>query len=62
MKRSVKYVCSECGSDDILIRAWVAANENNAYVCDCDIDGVCYCEKCGHETRIKEIEVINKTE
>ena len=26
-----KYVCTECGSDDIEVRMWVGANDNIMY-------------------------------
>lgn len=41
-----RYVCSECGSPNIQVQAWVNANTNNAE---------CWCEDCGKHTKLKEV-------
>jgi hypothetical protein len=37
-------VCSECGSKNVQIKAWVYPNENNGYACDAEDDA--WCEDC----------------
>lgn len=48
------YCCSDCGSTDIQVRAWVDANTKE-YVDDLDYNGECWCDKCANHTKIKEI-------
>lgn len=50
-----RYVCSECGSPNIQVQAWVNANTHE--YADVIIDGVneCWCENCNKHTKIKEI-------
>jgi len=44
----VKIVCSECGSDDILLKMWF--NPNNGEPQGWDEDEECYCNKCQKKT------------
>lgn len=48
-----RYVCSECGSPNIQVQAWVNANTNE-YVDDIG-GGECWCEDCQKHTKIKTI-------
>lgn len=49
-----RYVCSECGSPNIQVQAWVNANTNE-YVSDLYGSGKCWCEDCGKYTKLKEV-------
>lgn len=49
-----RYVCSECGSSNIQIQAWVDANTNE-YVSDLYDNGECWCENCKKHTKLKEV-------
>lgn len=50
-----RYVCSECGSPNIQVQAWVNANTHE--YADDIIDGAneCWCEDCGKHTKLKEV-------
>ena len=48
------YVCSECGSPNIQVQAWVNANTNE-YVDDITDNAECWCEDCGKHTKLKEV-------
>lgn len=49
-----KYVCTECGSDDIEVRAWVGANDNHIdeWVDD-ENYRECWCRECRDITHWK---------
>lgn len=49
-----RYVCSECGSPNVQIQAWVNANTNE-YVSDLYGSGGCWCENCEKHTKLKEV-------
>ena len=49
----VKIVCTECGSDDILERAWFNPNTGENF--GWDESDECYCTHCGKFTEWKEI-------
>ena len=49
-----RYVCSECGSPNVQIQAWVNANTNR-YVSDLYDSGECWCEDCEKHTKLKEV-------
>lgn len=49
-----RYVCSECGSPNIQVQAWVNANTNE-YVDDITDNAECWCEDCGKHTKLKEV-------
>lgn len=50
-----RYVCSECGSPNIQVQAWVNANTNE-YVDDItDNNAECWCENCDKHTKLKEV-------
>lgn len=49
-----RYVCSECGSPNIQIQAWVNANTSE-YVSDLYGSGECWCENCEKHTKLKEV-------
>lgn len=49
-----RYVCSECGSTNIQVQAWVNANTNEC-VSDLYDSGECWCEDCGKHTKLKEV-------
>ena len=49
-----RYVCSECGSPNVQIQAWVNANTNE-YVSDLCDSGECWCENCEKHTKLKEV-------
>lgn len=51
---SHRYVCSECGSPNIQVQAWVNANTNE-YVDDITDNAECWCEDCGKHTKLKEV-------
>lgn len=51
---SHRYVCSECGSPNIQVQAWVNANTNE-YVDDITDNAECWCEDCGEHTKLKEV-------
>lgn len=48
----VKIVCAECGSDNILERAWFNPNTGENF--GWDESGECYCNHCGKFTEWKE--------
>lgn len=48
-----RYVCSECGSPNIQVQAWVNANTNE-YIDDVT-DAECWCENCMKHTKLKEV-------
>lgn len=49
-----RYVCSECGSPNIQVQAWVNANTNE-YVDDIGDSTECWCEDCMKHTKLKEV-------
>lgn len=49
-----RYVCSECGSPNIQVQAWVNANTNE-YVDDITDNAECWCEDCDKHTKLKEV-------
>lgn len=49
-----RYICSECGSPNIQVQAWVNANTNE-YVDDITDNAECWCEDCGKHTKLKEV-------
>ena len=50
-----KYCCSECGSTNIQIQAWVNANTHK-YISDIlDNNTECWCEDCSKHTKLKEV-------
>lgn len=49
-----RYVCSECGSPNIQVQAWINANTNE-YVDDIGDSTECWCEDCGKHTKLKEV-------
>ena len=49
-----RYVCSECGSPNIQVQAWVNANTNE-HVDDITDNAECWCEDCGKHTKLKEV-------
>lgn len=49
-----RYVCSECGSPNIQVQAWVNANTNE-YVDDITDNAECWCEDCMKHTKLKEV-------
>lgn len=49
-----RYVCSECGSPNIQVQAWVNANTNE-YVDDIGDSTECWCEDCDKHTKLKEV-------
>lgn len=49
----VKIVCAECGSDDILEKAWFNPNTGENF--GWDESDECYCNHCGKITEWKEI-------
>ena len=49
-----RYVCSECGSPNVQVPAWVNANTNE-YVSDLYNSGECWCEDCMKHTKLKEV-------
>lgn len=49
-----RYVCSECGSTNIQVQAWVNANTHE-YVDDIIDNAECWCEDCGKHTKLKEV-------
>lgn len=52
-----KYVCAECGSDDIQIRQWVNPNTLEMYEwCDDENYQDCWCEHCQKITKWKTVE------
>lgn len=51
---SHRYVCSECGSPNVQVQAWVNANTNE-YVDDITDNSECWCEDCGKHTKPKEV-------
>lgn len=51
---SHRYVCSECGSPNIQVQAWVNANTNE-YVDDITDNAECWCEDCDKHTKLKEV-------
>ena len=51
---SHRYVCSECGSPNIQVQAWVNANTNE-YVDDITDNAECWCEDYGKHTKLKEV-------
>lgn len=50
-----KYVCSNCGSPNIQVQAWVNANTHE-YVEDVTDNAECWCENCGKHTKLKEVQ------
>lgn len=43
----MKYVCKQCGSEDIQVRMWVGANDNKVGDwCNEDFDNECWCNEC----------------
>ena len=49
-----RYVCSECGSPNVQVPAWVNANTNE-YVSDLYNSDECWCEDCEKHTKLKEV-------
>ena len=49
----VKIVCAECGSDDVLERAWFNPNTSENF--GWDEGDECYCKHCCKMTAWKEI-------
>lgn len=49
-----RYVCSECGSPNVQVPAWVNANTNE-YIDDITDDTECWCEDCRKHTKLKEV-------
>ena len=49
-----RYVCSECGSPNIQIQAWVNANTNE-YIDNITDDSECWCGDCMKHTKLKEV-------
>lgn len=49
-----RYVCSECGSPNIQVQAWVNANTNE-YIDNITDDAECWCENCMKHTKLKEV-------
>lgn len=49
-----RYVCSECGSPNVQIQAWVNANTNE-YASDLYGSGECWCENCEKHTKLKKV-------
>ena len=54
LSENSRYVCSECGSTNIQVQAWVNANTNE-YVDDITDNAECWCEDCGKHTKLKEV-------
>lgn len=54
LSENYRYVCSECGSTNIQVQAWVNANTNE-YVSDLHDSGECWCEDCMKHTKLKEV-------
>lgn len=49
-----RYVCSECGSPNVQVPAWVNANTNE-YIDDITDDTECWCEDCMKHTKLREV-------
>lgn len=47
-----RFVCHECGSENIEIKAWVAPNRNNEYVEDCEDTPECWCNECHQRVKM----------
>jgi len=60
----IKKICSKCGSEDVVVDAWIQWNEYTQEWEIYDIFDNCYCNKCEGECHIEDIEVKdeNKTE
>lgn len=56
MNHKIVYVCSNCGSEDIRLKAWVDPNNDNKYIDDAD-DGECWCDNCEEYTDIDTKEI-----
>ena len=50
-----KYICHKCGSDNILIRAWIDPKDNTIESWD---ETDCYCHECGEITEY-DIKTLN---
>ena len=48
--------CSECGSKDVQVKAWVYPNDNNSYAGDID-DGEVWCENCDEHVSLDLVEL-----
>ena len=58
-KQDSYLVCSECGSKNVQVKAWVYPNENNSYAGDID-DGEAWCENCDEHVSLNWIELKNQ--
>jgi DNA-directed RNA polymerase subunit RPC12/RpoP len=57
MEKKIKYVCTQCGSDNVLFDAWAAWNEEKQEMELVTTFDDTYCEQCGGECKVKEIEM-----
>lgn len=51
-----KYVCADCGSEDIEVRAWIGANSGIVHEWCEDEMPECWCNHCEKTTRYRSIE------
>lgn len=51
-----KYVCSECGSDDVWKSSWTDPNDDNTFIKSQE-SGECWCNKCQDIVNLKEVEI-----
>ena len=49
-----KFVCSICGSDDIEVKAWVKANNDEVVEWCVDEFPECWCNNCQEITTLKK--------
>jgi Zn finger protein HypA/HybF involved in hydrogenase expression len=52
--------CSECGSKNVQVKAWVYPNDSNRYAGETD-DGEAWCEDCDEHVSLDYIKRINKS-
>jgi len=57
MKRKIKYVCRDCGSDDVLIDAWAKWNEETQQMELATTFDHTHCASCDGECKVNEIEI-----
>jgi Zn finger protein HypA/HybF involved in hydrogenase expression len=48
-------VCTECGSKNVQVKAWVCPNDNNSYAGECDDDA--WCEDCDEHVSLESVKV-----
>lgn len=53
----IKYVCTKCGSDNVLFDSWARWNEDKQEMELETTFNNSYCEDCENDCRVKEVEI-----